>query len=459
MDECRRRLAARGGAGRDGDGGTLRADNGGEPPHSHTRPLAHSPVLTRFDWHVLRRFASGAALLMGLLVATFVVLDLAERIDDFLDRGATTAQIFGEYYLYYIPDILRLTSPLALFLAAVYVTARLAQSMELTAVHMAGVSTWRYMRPIVLAGAVWTAGMLAFNGFVVPKANAVVHAFQNRYYRDAPEQGSGSEIVRQVGPGVVLTARYFDRERDQAFRVSVVGFDSAGIARRFDASQMTYVDTLGTWQVADVAVRTFGPEGEQYAYFAELDTVLSVLPRDLAQSERDAERLTLPEARAYVTSLERAGVTERGRPLVAYHTKIAYPFANLILVLLAVPMAAKRRRGGQAVQLALGLGVAFLYLALQRRSSRWGSCRRSRRCWRRGSPTPCSPSSRRCFWFAPSDRPGAPVSVARASRGTTNSHTCSWGISPETERIGASGTISATQRHPKVAFASNIEVL
>ncbi len=324
--------------------------------------------MTRFDWHVLRRFLSGTALLLVLLVATFVVLDLAERIDDFLDRGATTAQIFGEYYLYYVPDIVRLTSPLALFLAAVYVTARLAQSMQLTAVHMAGVSTWRFMRPLVAVGVVATAGMLAFNGFVVPRANAVVHAFQNQYYRDAPEGGGGSEIVRQTAPGEVLTARYFDRERGQAFRVSAVTLaEGGGVARRLDASQMTWVDSLATWQAVDVAVRTFAADGaETYAYHAELDTALTIRPRDLAQSERDAERLTVLEARDYVAALERAGVTERGRPLVAYHAKFAYPFANLVLVLLAVPLAARRRRGGQAAQLAVGLGVAFLYLALQK---------------------------------------------------------------------------------------------
>ena len=105
---------------------------------------------------------------------------------------------------------------------------------------------------------------------------------------------------------------------------------------------------------------------ERYQTFAELDTVLTVLPRDLAQSERDADRLTIPEARDFVRSLERAGVTERGRPLVSYYSRFAYPFANLILVLLAVPLAAVRRRGGQAAQLALGLGVAFVYLALQK---------------------------------------------------------------------------------------------
>ena len=57
---------------------------------------------------------------------------------------------------------------------------------------------------------------------------------------------------------------------------------------------------------------------------------------------------------------------EKGRPIVSYHGKLAYPLANLILILLAVPLASRRRRGGQAAQLALGLGVAFVYLAMQK---------------------------------------------------------------------------------------------
>ena len=328
---------------------------------------AIAPLLTRFDRHVLGRFVAGAALLLALLVATFVTLDFAERVDDFLDRGATTRQILGSYY-HYVPDIVRLTSPLALFLSAVYVTARLAQSMQLTAIQMAGVSTWRYLRPFGLAAGVWTVAMIGFNGWVVPRATGKLIEFQNQFYRDAPDGGGGAEIYRQIAPGVIATARFFDREQQQAFQVAVLALaESGGVERRLDASQMTWVDSLQTWRARDVTLRRFSASGrETFERRAELDTALALRPRDLAQSERDAERLTLPEARAYVASLERAGVTERGRPAVATHAKVAYPVANLVMVLLAIPLAARRRRGGQAGQLALGLGVAFLYLALQK---------------------------------------------------------------------------------------------
>ena len=325
--------------------------------------------MTRFDWHVLRRFFSAAFLLVGLISLVFVVLDYAEYVDDFLDRGATTAQVFGTYYPHYLFDIVRLTSPLAVFLAAIYVTSRLSQSMQLTALHASGVSLGRYMRPLVLGGALVAAFMVYFNGWLVPPANAVVVEFENQYHRDAPQQSGAAGAYRQAGPGVVLAAGFFDRADDRAYRVSLITTDTSGthaVSQRLDAAEMAYSDSLGRWQMRDVTVRTFAGGTERFRRLATLDTALALRPSDLAQTERDADKLTLPEARAYVASLRRAGVQDVGRPLVATYTKVTYPLANLILVLIGVPLAARRRRGGQAAQLGIGLGVAFVYLAAQK---------------------------------------------------------------------------------------------
>ncbi|OZC02811.1 LptF/LptG family permease [Rubricoccus marinus] len=329
--------------------------------------------MTRFDRYVLVRFLAASGLLLVLLIVTFVVLDYVEYVDDFLDRGATQKDVFSTYYLHYIPEIVRLVSPLAVFLGAIYTTARLAQSMQLAALRSAGVSVWRYARPFVLAGFAITAALFAFNGWVVPRANAVVHDFQNRYYREAPEERTGSEIVRQLAPDAILAVGYFDREEGRAIRITALQLDTAsgglpsGVLQRIDAPQMEWIDTLRTWRLTTVTTRTFDARGgETLRQATQLDTAFSVLPRDLAQSDRDAERMTIPEARAYVESLGRAGVRERGRPIVSLQSKLSYPLANLILVLLAVPLASRRRRGGQAAQLVLGLGVAFLYLAMQK---------------------------------------------------------------------------------------------
>ena len=86
-------------------------------------------MFTTFDRHIIRRMIVATALLMGLLLVFFLVLDYLEHVDDFMDRGATWQQVVFDYYLNYIPEIVRLISPLAVFLASIYVAGRLAQSM------------------------------------------------------------------------------------------------------------------------------------------------------------------------------------------------------------------------------------------------------------------------------------------------------------------------------------------
>lgn len=337
--------------------------------------------MTRFDRYILRRFFAATILLLSLLVLFFVVLDYVEYIDDFLDRGATMGQIFGTYYRNYIPEIVKLTSPLAVFLAAIYTMARLSQSMQLTALTMSGVSLYRVMVPFVLAGVLVTGFMLYFNGWVVPVSNAVVLDFQERYYRDNSSQAQTTSIYRQTAPGSVIAIGFFDTDLLQAYRVSLFDFaadstqdgSAERLQRRLDAEQMQWNDSTASWLFSSVTTTQFPAPGRSLrAERPDFDTTLSVFPRDLARSDRDAERLTIPEAKAYVASLQRAGESRLGRPLVEYYSKFAYPLANLILILVGVPLAATRRRGGQAIQLGLGLLIAFVYLALQKVTEPFG---------------------------------------------------------------------------------------
>ena len=336
--------------------------------------------MTTFDRHILARMTAATLLLVGLLIVFFVVLDYLEYVDDFMDRGATMAAVFGTYYPNYIPEIVRLTSPLAVFLATIYVTGRLAQSLQLVALQTAGVSLYRLMVPYALFGVAVTAFMFGFNGWIVPRTNAVVIEFQQEYYKDAPGEVETSELHRQNRPGSILSVGFYDRRQQRAYRVALQDFaDSTGapgsrrLVRRLDADQMEWIDSLGVWRVQGATLRDFDAAGrERRREVRQLDTTLQVLPRGLARTSRDAERLTIPEAADYIEELRRAGADRLGRPLVAYWSKFAYPLANLLLVFVGVPLASVRRRGGQAVQLGLGLLIAFVYLALQKLAEPFG---------------------------------------------------------------------------------------
>jgi lipopolysaccharide export system permease protein len=330
--------------------------------------------MTIFDLHIIRRTLVSFLLLVLTLIVFFVVLHYVEYVDDFMDRGATMHEVFFVYYPSMIPDIIRLTSPLAIFLACVYVMSRLAQQLQIMALETAGVSLYRLMRPYLLVALLVTGFMFWFNGWVVPGANATVVEFESKYLKDASNRVDVADIHRQNRPGSILSVQYFDRDEQMAHRVSLHDFaDSERLTSRIDAQTMEWVDSLQIWRIQDAVQRTFSPDGQETRReIATADTVLNIHPRDLLRDERDVEKMTVTTASEYVATLKRSGVGNLGRIMVSYYSKFAYPFANLILVLLAVPLASVRRRGGQAIQIGLGLFVAFVYLAVMKLTEPFG---------------------------------------------------------------------------------------
>ena len=319
-----------------------------------------------YDLHIVKRFLTGYVLLILGLIVFFVVLHYVEYVDDFMDRGATMSSVFFLYYPNYVPDIIRLISPLAVFISAVFLTSRLAQKLELSSLQTAGVSLYRILVPFVIVGVVITGFMFWFNGWVVPQTNRTRMAFEQEYTKDARVGAEYANIHRQNAPGSILSVNYYERRSKSASVVSLQLFNSDGtMLERIDAERMTWIDSLETWRMTSATVRRFDESGEiSRRLVSVIDTVLSIFPRDLSRLRGDVDAMTITEARSYLNTLQRTAASRTGRALVAYYSKFSYPFANLILILLAVPLASVRRRGGQAVQLGLSLFIAFVYLAL-----------------------------------------------------------------------------------------------
>ncbi len=331
--------------------------------------------MTTFDRHIIFRLLIGFFTLIVVLIVFFVALHYVEYMDDFYDRGAKTSEVFLTYYPSYIPEIIKLISPLALFLSAIFLTGRLAQELQLTALFSSSVSLYRLMRPYLLVAVCWSVFMFWFNGWVIPEKNRVRIDFEMQYFKEtAGRRADLNNLHIQNTPESIIAVGYFDKRAQIAYRVSMQRFDDRRrLVDRADARNMSWVDSLQVWRVVDMVQRHFDPEGEEHRMeVARMDTILNVFPRDLARTERDTERLTITEASEYVDALYRSGASNIGRPLVEYYAKYAYPFASLILILVAVPLAAVRRRGGQAMQLGLGLAIAFVYLALQKLTEPFG---------------------------------------------------------------------------------------
>ena len=81
--------------------------------------------------HVLDRYIAGRflrALVFSLLVfiAIYVIVDMVEHLDTFVDARASADQVF-RYYLNYAPAIIVLTLPIAVLMASLFTVGGLSK--------------------------------------------------------------------------------------------------------------------------------------------------------------------------------------------------------------------------------------------------------------------------------------------------------------------------------------------
>lgn len=326
------------------------------------------------DRYIIRQFLITSAFSLGSVLLVFIVIDAMEKLDDFLDKQAGLHVILL-YYLYFMPEIIKLISPVALLLGSLFVTARMSTQSELTAFRACGTSLYRFMLPFVAVALIATGALVYFNGWVVPQANAKKFAIERNYLHKDVINASGSNIYIQDSPTSILSIGFFDDSRNVASRVSIQEFDAADLTHmieRTDAASMAWDSAGHRWILSNVTRRMFSDDKETLERFPLLPAgPLHFNPDDLRKKQEKPDEMSYGSLWKFIEDQRRAG-QDVSQWMVDYYGKISYPFAAVIVVLFGVPFASVRRRGGTGVQLGISLLICFIYLIVMKVSQVFG---------------------------------------------------------------------------------------
>lgn len=329
-------------------------------------------MLTKFDRYIFFRLMIITVSVMALLVFIFIIIDFSENSDDFADRGATLQEIWLDYYLNYIPEIIRLVSPVAVFVSVLLITGQLSLRSEIIALKGAGVSMYRFMAPYIVFGVIVAGAISYMDGYVVPPANAERIEFERQYIMDRSDRVERNRIFRQDAPGRFFIVNYYAGDEKTAYRVNVYQYNEGKLTESIQMSRMEWDEETENWTMVQGEVRTFNDDGYERDEFSRRDTTFNLLPRDFGRTSSDIYQLTYPEIRDYLASLERSGASGVNTPTVQYYGKVLYPISILVVIIIGFSIAYVKRSGGAGVHIAAGLAVSFLYLAFMKIAEPFG---------------------------------------------------------------------------------------
>ena len=313
-------------------------------------------------WTFLRLF------LVALLATPplFVLADITENLDRYLDRGLTSAQV-ALAYLWMMPLYVQWSFPIAALIAAVFTVHNMTMHREVVAAKAGGISFHRLTLPVLGGGAVLTLVALGLS-------EAAPRAWRraNDILQNEPQRIWRTDFVYQTEDGLAISARRLTVDERRMQGIVLVRRDQTGVLH-VDAQDAGWREGEG-WTFYSGHVRMVeGPDTIRSYRFQRLRLAgLEESPDDLLEEPREDEEMTYEEMSRLADIIQRSG----GQPhklLVKKEQKLAIPIATLIIILFGTPLATSSKRGGTAYGVGVSLGSTLLYLLLLKVSAGFGA--------------------------------------------------------------------------------------
>ena len=319
------------------------------------------------DRYIIRKFLAILLITSVAFVVIFVVVDLIENLDRFLNSKATFGQTFM-YYLYYIPGIILLTLPVNMLLSSLFSLGSMSQNNELIACMSAGVSMYRLVLPTMVLAFFVSIGAGIFGETLAPEANrARLDIWRYEIRKEPRDQGRNrSQLALQDLNNKQINISYYDGRNKVINKATIVEIENNRVLQRWDVRKMTWKPDSSHWLMSGIVHRLLSDSGEQVInHDSMVYRNTRILPEDLQELQIKPEEMNYQELSAFVDNMRSIGVDAR-KWLADLYMKISYPFANFIIVLFGAPLASRKRRSGPAIGFALALLISFVYFLFMR---------------------------------------------------------------------------------------------
>ncbi len=302
---------------------------------------------------------------VGLFVASpplFIIGDIAENLDTYIDRGLTGTEV-ATAYLYQLPLFIQWSFPIAALIAAVFTIHSMTLHREIVAAKAGGVSFYRLVAPLFLAGVGLTVAALGLTE-VVPRTNRIASQILRA---DTPGRSWRSDFVYRSENGLTwqverLTAadgRMTDVVLERPPSSSGPGIHVLASAASWEADE--------GWTLAQGYLRRLLPDSTERAI--EFDRMrmpeITERPEELLEVPPEPEEMTYAEIDHLAEIIQRTGGDAK-ELLVKREQKISIPVATLVILLFGAPLATSSKRGGAAFGIGISLATVIAYLMLFR---------------------------------------------------------------------------------------------
>ena len=341
------------------------------------------------DTYLLQRFLY----YFFALLASFVLISDAFTLFDLLGditKNHVSALVVINYFRFLVPFMTYTLAPLAALVATLITLATLAKNNEVVAFKASGISLYRLIFPLAIAGCLVSAGMFLLSETYLPYANKRQDALRSQIKGKPPQTFFEPTQQWIFGEnGKIYNYGLFDPVKQLFGDLTVLEIDQTNftLRRRVFADRATWDPAQSTWILTGGWIRDFsGGRVSSYVPFKATSlTELTEPPTYFRREVLASDQMSWHQLRDYIQGLRQAGF-DTSRLTVQWYEKISYPINAAIIVLLAAPFAFLVGTRGAVGGLALAVAIGITYRAVSALWNRWARPDCCPPCWLDGLP-------------------------------------------------------------------------
>ena len=330
------------------------------------------------DRYLLRELLIPLSYCLGGFLIFSISFDLFAELDDLQKAQFGFLDVVVLYALK-IPELLSVILPIALLLALLYALTTHARYNEITAIRAAGISVWRLSAMYLLVGILFSVTLFVIDEFWMPQSQDRMDDLWAEHQSQAEKNRAWRKklFFYNAADNRTWSIASYNPQTGEMIAPSFVWVLPDGSKREVYASRGEYKDRA--WHFYDVdetvtAAETYFPVRSRtnlltFAEFSETpDLIKSEIKINTMKISDAAKRaqLSLEEISNYFRLHPQLSKVQAAMLKTQWHSRIAWPWTCVIVVLIAVPFSAGHGRRNVFVGVAASIFICFAYFALMR---------------------------------------------------------------------------------------------
>ena len=324
-------------------------------------------MLNRLDRYLINQFwvILGIAI-MGFL-SIFLVVDLIENLDRFMDNKVPT-EIVLKYYIYTIPYFISIGLPMAVLISTVFSLGSMVKRNEWTAMKASGISLYRVATPLIVCGFLLSGISFLLDNNLVSYGNEKRFEIDRDYVKRKSRhklKNTLKDIFLQKNSSSHISLSKYQIQKRIGYDLTMVDLSQLTIRERVDAKKISWNSDSLKWLVSDFSIRQFDQRGlETNVRIGKNDSLMSLgfIPADIQQQARKPDELDYYKLTERIMQLKENGV-DTVKWEVTRYIKISFAFTNLIVILCGIPLVVLKERNSLSFGAGASVFVIFGYYA------------------------------------------------------------------------------------------------